>query len=977
MEQFAIDFRQLGEDSGSLIFAFDAEYRFLYVNPQAERLAGVSREHLLGRTIWEAAPYLEGAVYHDNFRRAMQERAVVEFEAHSPGLERWDHVRCVPELGGGLIVFARDITHEHYAQAAREAALSLLSYDIAERERAEGRLRRLFDSQVVGVIFWNLDTSLITDANDTFLAMVGYTRDDLAAGLLDFRKMTPAEWTDRNEQGVAAIRAEGSAATYEKEYFRKDGSRVPILIGGTRFEESGAEGFSYVLDITERKRREEQERARLQAIFMQAPAFMATLRGPQHVFEMANPPYYQLVGRSDILGKPVTVALPEVVDQGFVQILDQVYQTGKPFIGKDMRLLLRVTPHGPLDERFLDFAYQPLYDKEKQVSGILVHGIDLTERKRLEIEQERLLGEARARAEREALLNRVGEAIRATTDPEEIQQVAVRALGEALKADRCYFSFNDLAADSHWVGQDFHRSDLPSLAGHYRISEFQVNPEDFYPNERTLIIPDAMEDRWSLPEVLLSALRKLRLRSAISVRIFEGERRVATLSVAMADKPRDWTDDEVRLVEAVAAQTRSAVETARLLAAQQARLKEEALIGRIGVAIRSELDPDAIQEEAAALVGEALNVSRCFYLTYDASRDAAHAGRDYHRGDLASLAGDYRLSDFAEMLTELFASGGTAVIVDVHASLSPAIAQGMLSSQNRALLAVPFFDGGQLVAALWASMDEPRIWTAHEIALIEQAATLTRTALETARVSVKERAIVQQLQEALQPTVPKHIPGLSLGSFTQPALDEASVGGDFMDVFVLDKEQYAIVMGDVSGKGLAAAQQLALIRNTLRTTLYLYRAPAQAAAALNAIVTAHDLLVGFVTAWIGVYDAATGEIRFCSCGHEPALIRKANGDVEALRTASPPLGVADNAEYRDRAFMLASGDALLLYTDGISESGPSRRDLLGTDGLMGLLTKTQVDANVQHQAETIVADASAYANGAFRDDVAVLLARRQ
>ena len=123
--------------------------------------------------------------------------------------------------------------------------------------------------------------------------------------------------------------------------------------------------------------------------------------------------------------------------------------------------------------------------------------------------------------------------------------------------------------------------------------------------------------------------------------------------------------------------------------------------------------------------------------------------------------------------------------------------------------------------------------------------------------AAREHAIAQQLQDALQPAVPDHVLGWRWAA--SPACTRGgAVGGDFYDVFPLDKELHALVIGDVSGKGLAAAQQLALIRNSLRTTLYLYRAPAQAAAGLNAIVTSHDLLIGFVTAWVGVYDAATG-----------------------------------------------------------------------------------------------------------------------
>jgi len=123
----------------------------------------------------------------------------------------------------------------------------------------------------------------------------------------------------------------------------------------------------------------EVERARLTAIFQRAPAFICTLRGPDHVFEMANPPYYQLVGHREILGKPVAEALPEVVEQGFVGLLDQVYRSGEPFIGTEVRVLLQREAGGRLEERFLNFVYQPLPEVDGTITGILAHGVDVTE----------------------------------------------------------------------------------------------------------------------------------------------------------------------------------------------------------------------------------------------------------------------------------------------------------------------------------------------------------------------------------------------------------------------------------------------------------------------------------------------------------------------------------------------------------------------------------------------------------------------
>ncbi|HYG62802.1 MAG TPA: ATP-binding protein, partial [Thermoanaerobaculia bacterium] len=132
----------------------------------------------------------------------------------------------------------------------------------------------------------------------------------------------------------------------------------------------------------------ESERSRLARVFMKAPAFIATLRGPDQVFELVNPTFEQLVGFRDILGKPVRQALPELAGQGFFELLDQVYRTGESFTGRERPIHLQREPGGPLDERAVDFVYLPLLDPGEKVSGIFVHGVDVTEpvraRRRLE-----------------------------------------------------------------------------------------------------------------------------------------------------------------------------------------------------------------------------------------------------------------------------------------------------------------------------------------------------------------------------------------------------------------------------------------------------------------------------------------------------------------------------------------------------------------------------------------------------------------
>ena len=155
-------------------------------------------------------------------------------------------------------------------------------------------------------------------------------------------------------------------------------------------DESGKPGgvLAIVLETTDRIRAEQRqhaaeislrrERERLHSMFMQAPAMIAILNGPDHVFELANPQYMKLVGERPIIGLPIREALPEITDQGFFEILDSVYHEGKPFYGNVMPVELN-DKDGKLHDAFLNFVYQPSFDLDHHVDGILVHAVDVTD----------------------------------------------------------------------------------------------------------------------------------------------------------------------------------------------------------------------------------------------------------------------------------------------------------------------------------------------------------------------------------------------------------------------------------------------------------------------------------------------------------------------------------------------------------------------------------------------------------------------
>ncbi|HEX2562011.1 sensor histidine kinase [Phenylobacterium sp.] len=128
------------------------------------------------------------------------------------------------------------------------------------------------------------------------------------------------------------------------------------------------------------------ERDRLSQMFAQAPTFMALLSGPEHRVDLANGGYMQLVGHRPVLGRTVAEALPDAVEQGYLTLLDEVFATGRPYLASGAKYTVQAQPGGPVNERYVDFVYQPLKDAAGQVTGIFVQGADVTDRQRQELE---------------------------------------------------------------------------------------------------------------------------------------------------------------------------------------------------------------------------------------------------------------------------------------------------------------------------------------------------------------------------------------------------------------------------------------------------------------------------------------------------------------------------------------------------------------------------------------------------------------
>ncbi|MBD1896274.1 PAS domain S-box protein [Coleofasciculus sp. FACHB-129] len=238
------------------IFHTDSQGKCLYTNERWCELTGITSEAALGAG-WETAlhPDDRQRIFAEWYQAA-QENRLFQSEyryQRSDGSVAWVLGQAAPEIGenGETIGYVGTVT------------------DISDRKQieialqeSEMRLRRIVDSNIIGIFFGDL-SGKITEANDAFLQIVGYTREDLQAGEIAWNLMTPPEYVERTQQAVNELREQGVCVPFEKELIRKDGSRVFVLVGTALFEGSLQEqGVCYVLDLSERKRAEE-ERDRL------------------------------------------------------------------------------------------------------------------------------------------------------------------------------------------------------------------------------------------------------------------------------------------------------------------------------------------------------------------------------------------------------------------------------------------------------------------------------------------------------------------------------------------------------------------------------------------------------------------------------------------------------------------------------------------------------------------------------------------
>jgi PAS domain S-box-containing protein len=425
---------------------------------------------------------------------------------------------------------------------------------------------------------------------------------------------------------------------------------------------------------------------RQQRLFEQAPGFIAILRGPDHVFEFVNASYAQLVGSRDFIGKSVRDVFPDVEGQGFFELLDNVYTTGKRFVARQSPLRLRASPDAAVNERYLDFIYEPVANEAGDVTGIFVEGYDVTEQKRAEA----ALRESDAR-------------FRAALAVANLGTFQWNLLTDEVTLDQRSCEIFGFRHDEGKRAQDIldriDRADIERV-----LAEVQASRSDLsrLETEYGIILPDATaRSIVSISEAVADANGKAERMFGVFGDITERKRAEARrlALIELADRFRDLDD------------------------------------------------PADLAFAAAEVMGRALGVSRAGYGTIDPVAEAITIERDWNAPGVASLAGVLHFRDYGTYIEDL-KRGETVVFADAEKDpRTAATADALKAISAQAVVNMPLTEQGGLVALFYLNHASAREWNADELGFVREVAERTRTAVERRRAERDLRELAASLEQ--------------------------------------------------------------------------------------------------------------------------------------------------------------------------------------------------------------------------------------
>ncbi|WP_328453172.1 SpoIIE family protein phosphatase [Amycolatopsis sp. NBC_00438] len=704
--------------------------------------------------------------------------------------------------------------------------------------------------------------------------------------------------------------------------------------------------------------------ADLRSLFGQSPAVFASLAGPDHVLEAANPAFFDAVARADVtsLGVPLGRALPELAGQGFLSLLDRVYRTGEPATGRDARVLLGPGPDAR--EAFFDFTYEPRRDASGAVTGVRVIGVETTQAKhaqRLTAEHRALLEQIARQAPLERILDGMARAI---------EELAPDVLVSVLLADPDGRHLRHGAAPSL---PKFYNNAIDGIATGEGVGSCGTAAH----RRRPVIVTDIANDPF------WDDFRELAGRAGLaacwSTPILGRDERLLGTFAMYHRAPRSPQDADFALTRLFADTAALAIERHHVeLARQAAEAKEKAarqdlaFLLSASTALSADLDHvQALQRLAELCVPGLAPLCTVDIVEDGRVRRAGSAGANARATGL--LDGHRPAPRTDSALGRVLASGMTEVARQPPLTPGPWRELGVTG-----YLCVPLTERGQTFGVLTLLSTGEGGFDGHTVSLAEEVALRAASAARNARQYSQRVTLARDLQAGLLlPDLPA-VPGAELATFYHPAGEGLDIGGDFYDVFPLDDRTWAFMLGDVCGRGAKAATTTALVRHTARAVAPLLGDPVAILQAVDRALSNRPDAHGtdFVTMVYGHLTPGDDglAIDLLRAGHNLPLVLDSAHRAHELDIPGKLLGLGGNPRLEKRHLVLKPDESLVLLTDGFVETRNPQGEQFGDDRLLDAVTSTPARPGAHDVLDAVTAAVRAFAQAETgTDDQAALV----
>ncbi len=449
----------------------------------------------------------------------------------------------------------------------------------------------------------------------------------------------------------------------------------------------------------------------------------------------------------------------------------------------------------------------------------------------------------------------------------------------------------------------------------------------------------------------------------------------ATIAIASGDRT---TSGLLEAIEGARTQPEEVASTTATPKAKHGDLL--ALISKVGITLLASATLNETLEQIVSLVFEAVPADRCLIMMRDEGSEDLRVAVARLR-DRVGEVGEIRVS--RNVLDEVVMRGKSVLTSD--AQHDPRFASGTMVLQGvRSVLAVPLGVADKVFGIIYADSpiaegrfteDHLKVLTtlASVAAIRVENTRLVEARLERERFE-RELALASEIQQRFQPTAPPHIDGYELQGISFPCYE---IGGDYYDFIEREDGRLVIALGDVSGKGTAAALLMSSLHAAVHAQSASHDTLSATISAVNRYLADNIPANRFVTLFYAELDPVSGALSFLNAGHNPPLIVHAAGTVEQLASGGLPLGIKPDAEYREGRTQMQKGDVLVIYSDGVTEAVSPTGEEFGATRLYEVVARN-VNASAAGIRDRIESSLTKFAQGtSAADDITLVIVKRQ